>query len=121
MNRARIGMTRMALGVAVFAAGGCTTSTRVELTAVGTSPAGSFTPGLATIPVGIVLGFDTNVESSTPATAAVDDPTVASIAPTLKASQFVLVGLATGQTTLRVFMNNQETTELPVQVIASAE
>lgn len=111
----------MVLGVAVVAAGGCTTSTRVQLTAAGTSPAGSFTPGLVTIPVGIVLGFDANVESSTPVTAAVDDPTVASIAPTMQASQFVLVGLATGQTTLRVYVNNQEATELPVQVIASAE
>jgi Pilus formation protein N terminal region len=107
--------------IAAFVAAGCSTAPKVTLAAAGTSPAGSFTPGLATIPVGIVLGFDVNDESATPVTAAVDDPTVATVAPTLKGSQFVLVGVAPGQTTLRVFVNDQESTELPVQVIGAAD
>jgi hypothetical protein len=107
--------------VASFVTAGCSTSPKVTLAAAGTSPAGSFTPALATIPVGIVLGFDVNNQNATPVTVAVDDPTVATVAPTLKGSQFVLVGRATGQTTLRVFVNDQESTELPVQVIGAAD
>jgi Pilus formation protein N terminal region len=102
-------------------AAGCSTPRNVTLTAAGSSPAGSFTPGLATIPVGVVLGFDTHVESSTPVTASVDDPSVATVAPTTQGSQFVLIGLVAGQTTLHVYVNDQESTELPVQVIAPAD
>ncbi len=106
--------------VAALACGGCSTSPAVTLQSVGQSPAGSLSPGLASVPVGIVLGFRVTSSSSAVVTAAIDDPSVATVAPTTQASEFVIIGLATGQTTLHVFVNNGEVTELPVEVTTSA-
>jgi Pilus formation protein N terminal region len=112
---------RVLLGLAAaFSGGACSTSPAVTLQSVGQSPAGSLSPGLASVPVGIVLGFRVTTSSSAVVTAAVDDPSVAAVAPTTQASEFVIIGLATGQTTLHVFVNNGEVTELPVEVTASA-
>jgi len=106
---------------AVFAVAvaGCSTSSAATLESVGQSPGASFSPGLASMPVGIVLGLRLTGSSSAVVTAAVDDPTVATVAPTTQASEFVLIGLAAGQTVLHVFVNDQESTELPIQVTAS--
>jgi hypothetical protein len=113
------------LGVAsaavALAATGCSTSPNVTLKPLGTSPGATLTQGLATVPVGVVLGFAVALDSASPATAAVDDPTLATVAPAVQGSEFVLIGLATGQTTLHVYVNNQEATELPVQIVASAD
>ena len=99
----------------------CSTTPRVTLQATGgASPAGSFSPGLAEVPEGIVLGFRVNANTSAAVTAVIDDPTVATVAPTTSFAQFVLVGLASGQTTVHVFVDNQEAAELPVQVTSPA-
>ena len=110
-----------ATAAVALAATGCSTSPNATLKPLGTSPGATLTQGLATVPVGVVLGFAVGLEGSTPATAAVDDPTLATVAPAVQGSEFVLIGLATGQTTLHIYVNNQEATELPVQVIASAD
>jgi len=127
-------MTRSALGntlrvvtlvvtaaAAALAATGCSTSANATLKPLGTSPGATLTQGLATVPVGVVLGFAVGLEGSTPVTAAVDDPTLATVAPAVQASEFVLIGLATGQTTLHIYVNGQEATELTVQVVGSAD
>ncbi len=109
--------------LAVFAAlvgAGCSTTPVATLQPVGQSPAGSVSPGFASVPVGIVLGFRVTANSSAVVTAALDDTTLATVAPTTQSSEFVIIGLATGQTTLHVYVNNSEWTELPVQVTQSA-
>jgi hypothetical protein len=106
--------------VGAFVGAGCSTTPAVTLQSVGQSPAGSLSPGLASVPVGIVLGFRVTANSATVVTAAIDDPSLATVAPTTQASEFVIIGLATGQTTLHVFVDNGEVTELPVQVTTSA-
>jgi hypothetical protein len=106
--------------VGALAVSGCGASSEVTVTSVGQSPAGSLSPGLASVPVGIVLGFQVKADSAAVVTAAVDDSTLAMVAPTTQTSEFVIIGVATGQTTLHVFVNNQEATELPVQVTATA-
>jgi hypothetical protein len=106
--------------LAGLAVAGCGPSSAVALTSVGQSPAGSVSPGLVSVPVGIVLGFQVKADSGAVVTAAVDDSTLATVAPTTQASEFVVIGMATGQTTLRVFVNNQAATEVPVQVTAPA-
>jgi Pilus formation protein N terminal region len=111
----------VAVVTVALAATGCSTSPSATLKPLGTSPGATLTQGLATVPVGVVLGFAVGLEGSTPATAAVDDPTLATVAPAVQGSEFVLIGLATGQTTLHIYVNNQEATELPVQVVASAD
>lgn len=111
-----LGFVRPVLAIAMGVAAGCSASPKVTLESIGTSPAGSFSPGLASVPQGIVVGFQVNANSATAVTAAIDDPTVASVAPTTQAAHFVVIGLSPGQTTLHVFVNNQEATELPVQV-----
>jgi hypothetical protein len=105
--------------VAALVAAGCSTASKVSLQPVGQSPAGVVS-GLDSLPVGIVLGFRMNASSSAVVTEAIDDPTVAIVAPTTQASEFVVIGLATGQTTLHVFVDNSEAIELPVQVTPSA-
>ena len=68
---------------------------------------GELSPGLASVPVGIVLGFRVKPDSSAVVTAAIDDSSLATVAPTTQASEFVIIGLATGQTTLHVFVDDQ--------------
>jgi hypothetical protein len=110
----------VAVAVALFGAA-CSTTPRVTLQATGgASPAGSFSPGLAEVPEGIVLGFQVNANTSAAVTAVIDDPTVATVASTTSFAQFVLIGLASGQTTVRVFVDNQEAADLPVQVTSPA-
>jgi hypothetical protein len=82
----------------------------------GNSPAGSVSPGLISVPVGVVLGFEAVPESSDVVTASVDDPTVATVTPTTQASTFVVIGLVQGQTTLRVFAGGLQTNQLAVEV-----
>jgi hypothetical protein len=118
----RVSLRRIALAALTAAiAAGCSPSPKVTLSALGTSPGASFASGGATVPVGVVLGFGVTVETSTAVTAAVDDPTLATVAPTVNGSQFVLIGLATGQTTLHIYVNDQDTTDLSVQVVGTAD
>ncbi len=98
----------------------CSPSTAVTLTGVGQSPGASISSGLATVPVGVVLGLRVSSQSSGVVTAAVDDTTLATVAPTAQDSEIVVIGLATGQTTLHVFVNNAEALDLPVQVVGPA-
>jgi hypothetical protein len=56
-----------------------------------------------------------------PVTAVVDDPTIATVAPTVKGATFVLIGLAMGETTLRVFVNDADSVDVPVQVVSAAQ
>ena len=118
-RRHRLGFFRPALAIGMIAAG-CSTTPKATLESIGTPPAGSFSPGGASVPQGVVTGFQVNASGTTAVTASVDDPTVATVAPTTQASQFVLVGLSPGQTTLRVYVNDQESAELPVQVTPQA-
>lgn len=106
--------------VAALVGAACSTTPPVTIQSVGQSPAGSLSPGLASVPIGIVLGFRVTANSSAVVTAAIDDPSLATVAPTTQASEFVIIGLATGQTTLHVFVDNGEVTELPVEVTPSA-
>jgi hypothetical protein len=94
----------------------CSPPTAVTIQAVGQSPGASFSSGLASVPVGVVLGLQVTAKSSAVVTAAVDQPTLVMVAPTTQPTELVLVGMALGQTTLRVFVNNQESIDLPVQV-----
>ena len=98
----------------------CSTSTAVTLAGVGQSPGASVSSGLATVPIGVVLGFRVTTQSSAVVTAAVDDTTLATVAPTTQGNEFVVIGLAMGQTTLHVFVNSGESLELPVQVVGPA-
>ena len=113
-------LASLAFAFAAFAAAACTASPSVTLEPDGTSPAGSFSPGLVSVPVGIVLGFHVTANSSAAVTAAIDDPSVATLAPRTQASEFVIIGLVTGQTTLHVFVDSREATQLPVQVTGLA-
>jgi hypothetical protein len=106
--------------VAALSLVGCTTSPATTIASVGQSPAGSISPGLASVPVGVVIGLQVKADSAAVVTTAVDDTTVATVAPTTESSEFVLIGMAIGQTTLHVFVNNQEALQLPVQVTAPA-
>ena len=117
----RASLRWIALAAVAAAVAGCSPSTKVALSAVGTSPGASFSTGGATVPVGVVVGFSVTVETSTAVTAAVDDPTLVTVAPTVNGSQFVLIGLATGETTLHVYVNDQDATDLSVQVVGTAD
>jgi hypothetical protein len=104
----------------VLSGAGCSPSTAVTIDPVGQSPGGNLSSGLASVPVGVVLGLQVTTKSSAVVTAAVDDPTRAIVAPTTQPTELVIIGLATGQTTLRVFVDNRESIDLPVQVTPSA-
>jgi hypothetical protein len=106
--------------IAAVSVADCSPSPETTIVAVGQSPAGSVSSGLASVPVGVVLGFQVKANSSAVITAAIDDDTVAAVAPTTEASEFVVIGTVTGQTTLHVFVDNQEAIQLPVQVTAPA-
>jgi putative type II/III system pilus formation protein len=111
------------LAVAVALLAGCSTTPAVTLQSVGQPPSGPSGPvstGLDSVPVGIVLGFRVTANSSAVVTEAIDDPSVATVAPTTQTAEFVVIGEAIGQTTLHVFVDNREAMELPVQVTASA-
>jgi hypothetical protein len=112
--------TLLSLLFIAFAGVGCSPSTAVTIQSVGQSPGGSLSSGLASVPVGVVLGLQVTTKSSAVVTAAVDDPTRALVAPTTQPTELVLVGMATGQTTLRVFVDNHEAVDLPVQVMPPA-
>ena len=99
-----------------FAGAACSPSTAVTIEPVGQSPGGTLAAGLASVPVGVVLGLHVTAKSSAVVTAAVDDPTLASVAPTTQPTELVVIGMATGETTLRVFVDNRESIDLPVQV-----
>jgi Pilus formation protein N terminal region len=102
------------------AAAGCSPSTAVAIEGVGQSPGASVSSGQASLPVGVVLGFQVTARSSAVVTASVDDPTLATVAPTTQATEFVVIGLATGETTLHVFVDNQDSIDMPVQVTGPA-
>jgi hypothetical protein len=110
----------VALGCVLHGALGCGPSPAVTIAPIGQSPAGSLTPGAASVPIGIVLGFEVTADASAVVTAAVDDEALATVAPTTQSTEFVLIGVATGQTTLHVFVNDQEAAELSVQVTSAA-
>jgi hypothetical protein len=110
----------VALGRVLLVAPGCGPSPAVTIAPVGESPAGSLTSGAASVPIGIVLGFAVKADASAVVTAAVDDEALATVAPTTQSTEFVMVGLATGQTTLHVFVNGQEAAQLSVQVTPAA-
>jgi hypothetical protein len=114
-------LPRIAFAATTIAVAGCSASPKVTLAAVGSSPGAAFSSGGATVPVGVVLGFGVTVESSTAVTAAVDDPTLVTVAPTVNGAEFVLIGLATGQTTLRVYVNDEDQTDLSVQIVGTAD
>jgi hypothetical protein len=95
----------------------CTPSSAVAtIGATGSSPGASISGGLATVPVGIVLGFQASAQSTTAVTATIDDPTIAVLAPATGDGQFVLIGTAVGQTVVHVFVNDTDATDLQVQV-----
>jgi hypothetical protein len=118
---ARAPLGRVTVAVAVCAANSACSSVATQLSPVGDSPGASFTASAATVPVGVVVGFSATSESSMPVTASVDDTTIATVAPTVKSGTFVLVGLATGQTTLHVFVNDADAVDVAVQVLPTAE
>ena len=95
-------------------------NTMTTLEGVGGSPAGSVSPGLVSVPVGIVLAVRATGTTSDVITTSIDDPTVATVAPTTQTSEFVVIGLAQGQTTLHVFAGSSEATEVIVQVTPPA-
>jgi hypothetical protein len=103
-----------------LAGSACSPSTAVTIQAVGQSPGGNLSSGLASVPVGVVLGLQVTAKSSSVVTAAVDDPALATVAPTTQPTELVVIGLAPGQTTLRVFVDNNESIDLPVQVTPPA-
>ena len=108
------------LAVALTGAGCSTSSTAVTLEGVGQSPGASVSSGLATVPVGVVLGFHVTAQNSAVVTAAVDDATLATVAPTTQGNEFVVIGTATGQTTLHAFVNSAEAIDLRVEVVGPA-
>jgi hypothetical protein len=111
-----------ALGLlACMLASACAPSSAVAtIGASGSSPGASISGGLATVPVGIVLGFQANAQSTTAVTATVDDPSIAVLAPATGDGQFVLIGTAVGQTVVHVFVNDTDATDLQVQVTPMA-
>jgi len=110
----------LTLPLLAFACAACSPSTAVTIEAVGQSPGGTLSSGLASVPVGVVLGLHVTAKSSAVVTAAVDDPTLATVAPTTQATELVIIGMAMGQTTLRVFVDNRESVDLTVQVTPPA-
>jgi hypothetical protein len=114
---------RLLSALAVFAAtvaiAACSNTT-TTLEEVGGSPAGSVSPGLVSVPVGIVLALRATGSSAEVITTSIDDPSVATVAPTTQTSEFVVIGLAQGQTTLHVFAGSGEATEAIVQVTPQA-
>jgi len=104
---------------ATLAEVGCGAAPGVAIQSVGESPAGSVSPGLISVPIGIVLAFQATTDGSTPVTASIDDPAVALFAPTTQTSKFVVVGLSQGQTTLHVFVGGTQATQIAVQVTPS--
>jgi hypothetical protein len=107
------------LGALVLLGTACSDSSRVTLEAVGTSPGATLSTASASVPVGVVLGFHVTSDAAMAVTATVDDTTIATVTPTIQTSEFLLVGLATGQTTLHVFVGDQPAIEVPVQVASA--
>ena len=103
-----------ALAFVGMVATGCSPSTTIS--SVGSSPAGSVSPGLISVPVGVVLGFEAQSDTSGVVTASIDDPTAATVTATTEASKFVVIGLAQGQTTIHVFAGGHETNRIAVEV-----
>jgi hypothetical protein len=101
-----------ALSAALGAA--CSSATRVTLASSGDSPVGSFSQDGATVPIGTVVAF--SASGDVVVTASIDDTTVATVTATTQTGVFVLVGVMSGQTTLRVFADNAEAYDVPVQV-----
>ena len=100
---------------------GCTAATASPVvTQTGSSPAGSFSAGLATVPVGVVMSFQVSTQSTTAVTATVDDPTIATVAPTPRDGEFVLVGLSVGQTTVHLFVDGRDASDVAVGVTPRA-
>jgi hypothetical protein len=119
--RARMSLPRIGAAVVIALLGAaCTTTPTVTLQANGSSPAGSFSGGLAQVPEGIVLGFKVNANTSAAVTATIDDTSVASVVPTTTFSQFVIIGLVAGQTNVHVFVADQEAAAFEVQVTSPA-
>jgi hypothetical protein len=112
---------RLLLAVAASVAISACSNGATKLSATGTSPGATFSASGTTVPLGIVLAFAASSEASTPVTATVDDATIATVTPTVNAGTFVLVGVATGQTILRVFVNDADAIDVPVQVIPPAD
>jgi hypothetical protein len=94
----------------------CSDPSRVTLASFGTSPIGSFSPNGASVPIGTVVAFSASGDAV--ATATVDDTTVATVSAATQTGVFVIVGVTSGQTTLRVFVDNAEAYDVPVQVAA---
>jgi hypothetical protein len=100
---------------------GCTAPGAAPVVAqTGSSPAGTFSPGLATVPVGIVMSIQVSAASSRAVTATIDDPTVATVAPTTRDGEFVIVGTAVGQTTVHLFVDDSDASDLTVEVTPRA-
>ena len=113
-GRRRVGL--LGLLASMLAPSCAPSSANATIGAAGSSPGASISGGLATVPVGIVLGFQANAQTATAVTATIDDPTIAVLAPATGDGQFVLIGTAVGQTVVHVFVNDTDATDLQVQV-----
>jgi hypothetical protein len=85
----------------------------------GSAPLGAFDTTLASVPMGIVVGFSARVAGAKNVdgvSAAVDDPTIVSLKPTTVSGQYVLIGLSPGRTTLHVRAKGARTADIPVEV-----
>lgn len=116
-------MRRRALLLAMvlaLAAAACSDKPSATLSESAPSPLGGFTPQLASVPIGVVVGFSAQVNggSNDGVSASVDDDTRVTVTPTTTPGQFVLVGLAAGRTTLHVGVKGTETNTVPVEVSA---
>ena len=100
---------------------GCTAATASPVvTQTGSSPAGTFSAGLASVPVGVVTSFQVGAQSAMAVTASVDDPTVAAVAPTPRDGEFVLIGVSVGQTTVHLFVDGRDASDIAVGVTPRA-
>lgn len=103
----------------MLATAACSSKPYVALTVKTSPPVGEFTPVLASLPVGVVVEFSTQIQGGDQngaVSAAIDDGTRASVTATTTPGQFVLVGLAAGKTTLRLRVNGVEASYVPVEV-----
>jgi hypothetical protein len=89
----------------------------LNVTAGSSPPSGGLSDTRASVPVGIVLELDVqplNYDGAVSVSVQADDPAVASIVPMTTPNQFVLIGVATGTTTLHFFANGAAATNLTV-------
>ena len=106
---------------------GCAQPGSIQLSSVASSPVGSFTSSEGTVAIGTVVAFSAQPQDSSgkdtgaTVTASVDDTTIAQVIPVSWTNEFVVVGVASGTTTLRVQANGDETSTLPIHVVVQGD